>query len=300
MSDLTRRNLFKAGGVLLAASAIGSNVAFANEGKSKPSILYNGDKKKILITGCGTGFGRDVAMLLAERGHTVIATVQLPAQVTQLRQLAKEKNVNLQVEKVDILDERDQNMASKFDIDVLLNNAGIAEAGAVAEMPMDIFRSQFETNVFSNLALTQKVIKQMVNKKKKGKIIFVSSVAGLIGGDFTGAYCASKHAIESIAEALYNELKPFDIKIATINPGPYLTGFNDRMMESFKNWYDPDKNFIDHSKLKFPFEQFDPSEMVNKMVEVIEQDNGKFRNLLPEEFITIVKETQEKAWDKMY
>lgn len=302
MNNVTRRHFIIGSGAALATGFVHDVIASAE--KLSHAVGHpdrkeiNTMRKTVLITGAGTGFGRDVSLKLAEKGHRVIATVELPSQVTQLRNEAATRNLSLQVEKIDILNERDRHFASSLDVDVLLNNAGIAEAGAVAEMPLDVFRSQFETNVFSSLDLTQRFIKNFVSNKRKGKIIFVSSVAGLIGGDFTGAYCASKHAIEAIAEALHTELKPFGIKVATVNPGPYLTGFNDRMMESFKNWYDPHKNFIDHSKLKFPFEQFDPAEMVDKIVEVVEQDSGKFRNLLPQSFIDIVKKSQQDAWLK--
>ncbi|CAI0709913.1 Uncharacterized oxidoreductase SAV2478 [Serratia entomophila] len=254
-------------------------------------------KKTVLVTGAGSGFGRDVSLALAARGHQVIAGVQLTPQVTQLLEAAKQRGVTLQVEKLDILDQRDREYAWKWNIDVLFNNAGIAEAGAIAEIPIDVLRSQFETNVFSSMALTQGFIKQMVGRKS-GKIVFVSSVAGLLTGAFTGAYCASKHALEAIAEALHMELADFGVKVATINPGPYLTGFNDRMMESYRKWYDPKVNFIDHSNLKFPFDQFDPQEMVDKMVSVIEEDDGLFRNLLPASFVDVVKNDQSNGWTR--
>ncbi|AZD67644.1 Short-chain dehydrogenase [Pseudomonas chlororaphis] len=254
-------------------------------------------KKRILVTGAGSGFGRAVALRLAANGHEVIAGVQITPQVTELRELADSLDLKLRVEKLDITSARDRAHAWQWDIDVLLNNAGDAETGAIAEIPVDILRSQFETNVFANLELTQGFVRQMV-ERRKGKIVFVSSIAGLLTGPFTGAYCASKHALESIAEALHMELAEFGVQVATINPGPYSTGFNDRMMETWKSWYDPQKHFTDHSGLKFPFEQYDPEEMVAKMVEVVEGDGGLFRNLLPAHFVDIVKQDQQDAWTR--
>lgn len=70
------------------------------------------------------------------------------------------------------------------------------------------------------------------------------------------------------------------------------------MMETWKSWYDPQKHFTDHSGLKFPFEQYDPEEMVAKMVEVVEGDGGPFRNLLPAHFVDIVKQDQQDAWTR--
>lgn len=255
-------------------------------------------RKKILITGAGSGLGKGTALQLAKNGHDVIACVELSSQVTALRAEAKRSNITLTVEQINIVDPADRAFAWTFeDIDVLYNNAGISEAGAISEIPLHLVRKVFETNVFANLEFTQGFIKNMV-KRKKGKIIFVSSVAGLIGGPLTGAYVASKHALEGIATVMSDELARFGIQVATVNPGPFDTGFNDRMMETIKKWYDPKVNFIDQSKAAFPFEQFDPQEMIDKMVEVAENDGGLFRNVCPDEFIDFVKELQAEAWIK--
>jgi len=259
---------------------------------------HNMEMKRILLTGAGSGFGMYTALQLASRGHQVIATVELPSQMTTLRKLAKDRNVDLRVEKVDIIQERDRNFAASIDADILFNNAGIGEGGSVAELPIDIIRHQFETNVFSSLDLTQKFIRRLVEEKRQGKVIFMSSVVGLFSPAFAGAYSASKHAIEAVAEALYQEVKPFGIKVATINPGPYLTGFNDRMMEAYKLWFNPNLNFIDHSGLSFPGEQFDPLGAIDDIVKVIESDTGKFRNIIPSDFESVVKQFQTDAWER--
>ncbi|WP_038825627.1 SDR family NAD(P)-dependent oxidoreductase, partial [Pseudomonas aeruginosa] len=102
----------------------------------------------------------------------VIATVELPAQVTQLRQAAQTLGIELQVEKIDILNERDRHRIASFEVDVLINNAGIGESGAVVDIPVDVIRSQFETNVFSAFDLTQKFAKKLISEKRRGKIIF--------------------------------------------------------------------------------------------------------------------------------
>lgn len=261
-------------------------------------IKYTMKAKKILITGAGSGLGKGTALQLAKNGHNVIACVELLPQVTQLREEAKKNNISLTVEQVNIKDPLDREFAWKFDdIDVLYNNAGISEAGALADIPLPLVREVFETNVFANLEFTQGFIKNMV-KRKKGKIIFVSSVAGFIGGALTGAYVASKHALEGIATVMSNELAPFGIQIATVNPGPFDTGFNDRMMETIKKWYDPKVNLIDQSNPKFPYEQYDPKEMIDKMVEVAESDEGLYRNICPKEFIDVVKKTEADNWTK--
>ncbi len=142
-----------------------------------------------------------------------------------------EKNVELF--KLDILDPIDCEKAWKYDIDILVNNAGIGQTGPLAEMPVDLIREVMETNTFSTLEFSQPFIQKMV-KKGKGKVIFLSSIAGLTTSAFLGPYNASKHALEAIAQCLRDELKPFGVTVATINPGPFKTGFNDRMYDSYK------------------------------------------------------------------
>lgn len=255
-------------------------------------------QKRILVTGAGSGFGREVALRLAARGHRTIAGVRGAGQAADLREEAGRRGVPLRVETLDITVAADRERAWEWDIDVLLNNAGSAEAGASAEIPLELVRALFETNVFANLELTQGFVRRMVEQKRGGKVLFVSSIAGLITGPYTGPYCASKHALEAFAEALHAELKPFGIQVGTINPGPYQTGFNDRMMETWKRWYDPQRHFTDHSGVRFPFEQYDPEEMIARMVELAEADEGPFRTLLPQAFVEVVKDEQAQAWQR--
>lgn len=97
---------------------------------------------------------------------------------------------------------------------------------------------------------------------QKGRIVFISSVSGLMTDPFSGPYCGSKHALEAFAESLSKELQEFNVEVATINPGPYLTGFNDREYETWKNWQeDPSEYVFDYEKVAFPYEQFDPKEV---------------------------------------
>ncbi|VBE83425.1 SDR family oxidoreductase [Burkholderia pseudomallei] len=230
--------------------------------------------KRILVTGAGSGFGREVALRLAAKGHCVIAGVQIAPQITELSA-----------------------EAARWDVDVLLNNAGAGEAGALVDLPADIVRELFETNVFGPLELTQQVARGMI-ARGRGRIVFVSSIAGLITGAYTGAYCASKHALEAIAEAMHLELAAHGVQIAVVNPGPYRTGFNDRMMETPRRWLDPARDAATPETLTFPLEQFDPQEMIEKMVDVTEADGGLFRNLLPAAAEQIVRDEQAHAWTR--
>lgn len=159
----------------------------------------------VLITGAGTGFGKGTAFLLA-KNHQVIAGVEIAAQIFSLEQEAKAQGLdNIRFEKLDIADPKDREKAAAWDIDVLVNNAGISKAGSLVDIPEKNLREQFEVNVFGTMLLTQEFARKMVDKHS-GKIIFISSVAGLSAGPLIGAYSASKHAIEAFAKALDGEL----------------------------------------------------------------------------------------------
>jgi len=256
--------------------------------------------KKILITGAGSGFGKSVAFKLAELGYEVIATVEAVAQIQTLKDEAHQQGLNIQFEKLDITNDIDREFISNFEIDILLNNAGISEGGAVVDIPEYRLREQFEVNVFGTILLTQKFAKQFV-ERKSGKIIFISSVAGLTTDPFTGAYSASKHAIEAFAEALNKELHEYNVKIATVNPGPILTGFNDRMFETWKHWYPEDQanTVFDYSQLAFPHKQYDPEQVSDIIVKVVTEEQKTYRNLAPKEIEADAKKQMAEKWDRL-
>ena len=259
--------------------------------------------KKIMITGAGSGLGKGMVMGLAKKGHHVIAAVHVWEQKSQLlKELTDSKlNKNVEIIKLDITDDMDCLNAYNYDIDILVNNAGMGYSGPVAEMPVGLLREVMEVNVFSSLEFSQPFISQMV-EKKKGKIIFVSSIAGLTTSPYLGAYNASKHALESIAQSLRDELHEFGVSVATINPGPYETGFNDRMYENFKQWYDDDIFYTDAKTIEKAGKalldnQFDPQEMIDKMVEIVPKDSHPFRTILPAKFEKQCKEYQQAQYD---
>jgi len=263
-------------------------------------------KKTILITGAGSGFGEGTAIGLAKLGHKVIAGVQISPQVTALRKKAIELGLedNLRVEKLDILSPYDVNYALTWDIDVLFSNAGIGEAGPVFEIPVDLVRQNFETNVFAPLSLSQHFIRKWITAGKPGKIVFTSSMGGLFTPAGFGIYVSTKHALESIAEALSQELKKYNIKIQTVNPGAYLTGYNETMADNPFRWLDDSKHFTKKAELRAVFDsllgtdegRLDPQEMIDAMIKIVPADEGKFRNVVPKFVEDMLKETQEKAW----
>jgi NAD(P)-dependent dehydrogenase (short-subunit alcohol dehydrogenase family) len=262
--------------------------------------------KTILITGAGSGLGEGAAIGLAQRGHKVIATAQISPQVAALRCKTSDLGLNdLRVEKLDLMDRFDVARALDWDIDVLLNNAGIGEAGPVSEIPIELVRRNFEVNVFAALDLTQGFIRKWVEQKKPAKIVFTSSMGGLFTPPGYGVYVSTKHALEALAEAMHDELKPFGIKVQTINPGAYLTGYNETMADTPFRWLDDSRNFTKRADMRATFDsllgtpegRLDPEEMISRMIEIVPADTGKFRNVVPKFVEDMLKEHQLAAWD---
>ena len=263
-------------------------------------------KKRILITGAGSGFGELAAIGLAEGGHDVIAGVQIWPQATALRLKVDALGLkNLRVEKLDLLHPYDVQNALRWDIDILVNNAAIGESGPITEVPMDLMRSMFDTNFFAPLELTQKFVRKFVDEGRPGKIVFTSSIGGLISIPYGGPYAATKHALEAIAGSMQAELAPFGIQVQVINPGGYLTGFNETEAESSSHWMDDRKNYVKKAEVMGFFDRIlgvegnrmDPQLMADAMVRIIPGETGLFRNVVPQAAEDMVKNLQRVTWE---
>ena len=178
----------------------------------------------VLITGCSTGIGRATASHLASRGYTVIATAR---RVEDLADLAAAGCRTLPLDVTDEASMRaavDAVEAAHGRIDVLVNNAGYSQSGAVESVPLARTRAQFETNVFGPLRLTQLVLPGM-RRRRAGRIVNVSSMGGRLVFPGGGVYHASKYAVEALSDALRYELRPFGIAVVLIEPGLIRTNF---------------------------------------------------------------------------
>jgi NAD(P)-dependent dehydrogenase (short-subunit alcohol dehydrogenase family) len=254
--------------------------------------------RRVLITGAGSGFGHEAALRLAEKGFDVIASVEIYAQVQTLKRQAAERGVSLRVEKLDVTDDGDRRKALGWDVEILVNNAGVGEGGSTLDIPAANIRHEFEVNVIGPLLLTQGIAKQMA-KRGAGRIVWVSSREGLNVNPFTGVYSASKHAVEAIAETMASELQEFGIEVATVNPGPFLTGFNDRMFQTWESWEDdPSERLFDYPQLAFPRAQFDPEPVYATMTAVAAGEVDSYRNLEPKEMIEETKHLQKVPWQR--
>jgi NAD(P)-dependent dehydrogenase (short-subunit alcohol dehydrogenase family) len=178
----------------------------------------------VLITGASSGIGKATAQLFAEHGHITYATARRREMFSELQALACHPL------SVDVTDEASmtaaiQDIEAKHGaVDVLVNNAGYSQAGPLEELPLSAMRQQFETNVFGPLRLSQLVLPGM-RTKGGGRIITVSSLAGVVTMMGTGAYTMSKHAVECFSDVLRYEVKPFGVNVITIQPGGVSTNF---------------------------------------------------------------------------
>jgi NAD(P)-dependent dehydrogenase (short-subunit alcohol dehydrogenase family) len=241
--------------------------------------------KTVMITGAGSGFGKGAALALAERGHHVIATTETDVQALALRSEAP----HLTVEKLDITS-KDVEKVGAWDIDVLINNAGAGQTGPMADVPIDRVRHLFEVNVFGTLSVTQHVLPRMI-AKGAGRVIIVSSIAGVVSGPAFGPYSMTKHALEAMGKAMRAELAPLGIDVTLLNPGPYLTGFNDRMADSMWEWFGegslnaPATPLFEFMRGFVTNGQMDPAEVVTRMVELTEADTTTENNFVPPEIL---------------
>ena len=252
--------------------------------------------KTVMITGAGSGFGKGAALALAARGHAVIATTETDDQATALRAEAPQ----LRVEKVDITNATDVAKIGDWDIDVLINNAGAGKTGPMVDVPLDVVRHVFEVNVFGTLAVTQAAAPKMI-AKGSGRIIIVSSIAGVMSGPSFGPYSMSKHALEAMGKAMRVELAPQGIDVTLINPGPYNTGFNDSMADSMWEWFDEDSLNAPATELfqmigtMVKTDQMDPVEVVDRLVELVEADATDENNFVPPGIIEAMQPQRAKG-----
>jgi NAD(P)-dependent dehydrogenase (short-subunit alcohol dehydrogenase family) len=183
----------------------------------------------VLITGATDGLGKAAAVLLAERGYRVFAAGRSPEKRAQLDALAREKKLPLESVELDVCDDASVHaavhhvLARAGAIDVLINNAGIGYMGTIEDLQLADWRRQFETNVFGVLRVTQAALPSM-RERKRGRIVMMSSVAGLVTAPAQGAYSSSKHALEGLTNALRLEMFPFGIDVILIEPGYIATG----------------------------------------------------------------------------
>ena len=174
--------------------------------------------RTVLVTGCSTGIGRATAQQLARAGWTTYATARRTEAIKELEADGC-KTLALDVTSEDSMQAAVRAVEeAEGGVDALVNNAGIQEIGAIETVPMDRVRALFETNVFGAARLTQLVLPGM-RERGSGRIVTIGSMNGRFTWPGTGYYCATKHALEAISDALRHEVRPFGIDVVLIEPG---------------------------------------------------------------------------------
>ena len=199
--------------------------------------------KAILITGCSTGIGYVTAVELKKRGHKVIASARKQEDVDRLKEegflavqldLADSSSIqNGVAEALALADHK---------LDALFNNGAFGQPGAVEDLSRDVLRFQFETNLFGTHELTNLLI-PLMRKQGHGRIIYNSSILGLVAMPYRGAYNASKYALEGLADTLRLELQGSNISVSLIEPGPILSNFRQNSFALYKKNIDIENSF---------------------------------------------------------
>jgi NAD(P)-dependent dehydrogenase (short-subunit alcohol dehydrogenase family) len=199
------------------------------------------DQKCVLITGATDGLGKAAALLLAERGYRVFAAGRSAEKRAQLDAVASERKLSLESIELDVCDDASVKrclshiIATAGAIDVLINNAGVAYVGTVEDLRLEDWQRQFDTNLFGVVRVTQTVLPHM-RERHRGRIVMMSSVAGLLSAPIQGAYSSSKHALEGLSNALRYEVYAFGIDVVLIEPGYIVTGIQQAALELTKGY----------------------------------------------------------------
>ncbi len=201
----------------------------------------------VLITGTSSGFGKACAQHLSQTGYRVYGTSR--SAKFDGEPAASDPDASFTTIPMDVRDTSSvtKGISHVLDIegrvDVVINNAGIAIAGSMEDISIEEFKSQLETNLFGVLRVCQAILPQMRNRKS-GCIINISSIGGVMGIPFQGAYSASKFALEGMTEALRIEVKPFGIRVVLIEPGDFKTDFTKNRI--ITKGFDPNSAYAGH------------------------------------------------------
>jgi len=180
--------------------------------------------KSVIITGANRGIGYETTLAFGRAGYKVFATMRNPDTAAALKQKIEQESLPIIISKMDV--DSDESVKQCIDniqqengpVDVLVNNAGIERHSSIEELDMSEFKAVMETNYFGVVRCIKAVLPQMRNARN-GCIINITSVAGKIACTPLGAYTASKYALEAVSESLAQEVKPFNIRVAIVEPG---------------------------------------------------------------------------------
>jgi NADP-dependent 3-hydroxy acid dehydrogenase YdfG len=199
-------------------------------------LMTNPEKPVWFITGCSTGFGRELVTLLLRQNYRVVATARDVTRIADLVAGHEEDALALplDVTDTDAIHHAVRQAEQKFGhIDVLVNNAGYGYVGAIEEGEEAPVRTMFDTNVFGLIDMTKAILPGM-RKRRSGFVINLSSMGGFVSFPGSGYYAATKHAVEAISDSLSQEVAPLGIKVLIVEPGYFRTDFSGRSINMSK------------------------------------------------------------------
>lgn len=242
------------------------------------------NNKVWLITGCSTGFGREIAVQAIKAGYKVVVTARKPETLVELKEL-NEKNVlalPLDVTDQEQVNEAVQKSIETFgQLDVLINNAGIGYFSSVEESVEEETRKMFEINFWGLMNMTNAVLPAMRNQKS-GHIINFSSIGGLASFPSLGYYHATKYAVEGITESLAQEVAPFNINVSLLEPSGFRTDWAGRssVKTESKIYKDTVGKMIEATDAGSGNEPGNPVKAAEAIIAIVESPNPPLRLLL--------------------
>ncbi|MFT5350956.1 MAG: NAD(P)-dependent dehydrogenase (short-subunit alcohol dehydrogenase family) [Planctomycetota bacterium] len=264
----------------------------------------------VLITGAGSGFGQTTALAFARQGATVYASMRDPEKDTTLLQIAADEKLSIKLIQLDVQDKASIANAitlilqNERCLDVLINNAGIHIPGAVEDMPEEDIHRVMDTNFFGVLNVTRAILPCM-RQQQAGRIIMVSSVGAMLGRVNDAIYCASKSALEAVAEALCYEVARFGIKVSVVEPGVFRTALGGKyQVSSAYPENSPYRELVEFrtKKVKESCENGDdPERLAEVIVAIANSDKPGFRypaGKQAEAFLPNLKQMNEKERDQ--
>ncbi len=237
--------------------------------------------KHVVVTGVSTGIGYDAVRYLTGRGWHVFGSVRKQSDVARLEQDFSE---NFTCLKFDVTDpagirkgvETVGEQLGKGKLSGLVNNAGFAAGGPMELLPDDVFNRQIEINLIGARNVTNAFLPLLGTDTSRegepGRVIMISSISGVLNTPLNGAYCVSKHALESLAEVYRRELMMFGIEVSSIQPGPIVSDLWSKNIGTLEKYYNTPYGLMAHNtELSMIGAEADalPAETISKLIEKI-------------------------------
>ena len=256
-------------------------------------------QKTFFITGANSGFGLAIATAASEQGHTVIGTVRSEASQADLAgRLPAVQSVLCDVTDFDRIPHVvEQAEKDHGPVDVLINNAGYGHEGLLEESPIEEMRRQFDVNVFGAVAVAKAFLPRF-RQRRRGFIVNVTSMGGMITMPGIAYYCGSKFALQGISEVMRSEMAPFGVHVTALCPGSFRTDWAGRSMVR------TERSIGDYDALFDPIRQArqaksgkqlgDPNKLAAAVLSLIESDNPPPQLLLGSDALTLVSDRIER------